>query len=135
MPHLDFVALREPVTCTLPTDPPDKKRLVRQFRRLELEQYEQADALRRAGDDVAALLLYDDLCRYAVEGITDAELNALAIIDKVRLLGAAMGKLELVEAALGNVRGGGGASSQTAPPPPSIPVSSTTTPAAPSPAA
>jgi hypothetical protein len=135
MPHLDFVALREPVTCTLPTDPPDKKRLVRQFRRMELELYEQADQLRRGGDDVAALLLYDDLCRYAVEGITDTELDALAIIDKVRLLGAAMGKLELVEAALGNARGGGGASSQTAPPPPSIPVLSTTTPVAPSPAA
>jgi hypothetical protein len=128
MPHLDFVALREPTTCTLPTDPPDKKRLVRQFRRLELEQYEQADVLRRAGNDIAALLLYDELCRYAVEGITDTELAALAIIDKVRLLGAAQGKLELVEAALGNARGGGEESMLTATPPlPDIPVSSTTT--------
>ena len=127
MPHLDFVALREPTTCTLPTDEPSKKRLVRQFRRLELEQYEEADKLRRAGNDIAALLLYDELCRYAVEGITDTELGALAIIDKVRLLGAAMGKLELVEAALGNARGGGAESTLTEAPPPSIPVSSTTT--------
>ena len=131
MPHLDFVALREPVTCTLPTDPPDKKRLVRQFRRLELEQYAQADALRRAGQDIPALLLFDSLCRFAVEGITDDELSALSIIDKVRLLGAAQGKLEIVEAALGNALGGGDASSETALPPPSIPDSNTTTPEAP----
>ena len=132
MPHLDFVALREPVTCQLPTDQPGTKRLVRQFRRLELELYEQADQLRRAGDDVAALLLYDELCRYAVEGITAADLAALAIVDKVRLLGAAMGKLEIIEAALGNARGGGGGLAQTAPPPPpTIPDSTTTTPAVP----
>lgn len=129
MPHLDFVALREPVTCTLPTDPPDKKRLVKQFRRLELEQYATADTLRLAGDDLAALVLYDELCRYAVEGITDSELGALAVIDKVRLLGAAQGKLELVEAALGNA-GSGGARSQTTPPP-AIPDSTTTIPEAP----
>ena len=132
MPHLDFVALREPTTCTLPTDEPSKKRLVRQFRRLELEQYEEADKLRRAGNDIAALLLYDELCRYAVEGITDTELGALAIIDKVRLLGAAMGKLELVEAALGNARGGGeGLTATETPPLPDIPASSTTTAEAP----
>lgn len=135
MPHLDFVALREPVTCTLPTDPPDRKRLVRQFRRLELEKYEQADVLRRAGNDVAALILYDECCRYAVEGITDDELNALSIIDKVRLLGAAMGKLEIIEAALGNARGGGATSTTTEPPPQIIPDSITKIPEAPPPAA
>jgi hypothetical protein len=131
MPHLDFVALREPVTCTLPTDEPGRKRLVRQFRRLELELYEQARAYSAVGDDVAALLIYDDLCKYAVEGITDTELNTLAVVDKVRLLGAAQGKLELVEAALGNARSGGGESSQTAPPPPTIPDSMPTTPEVP----
>jgi hypothetical protein len=131
MPHLDFVALREPVTCTLPTDEPGKKRLVRQFRRLELELYEQARVYSSVGDDVAALLIYDDLCKYAVEGITDAELGTLAIVDKVRLLGAAQGKLELVEAALGNARSGGDESSQTEAPPPNIPASMPTTPEVP----
>lgn len=131
MSHLDFVALREPVTCTLPTDPPDRKRLVRQFRRLELEQFEVAKTLQRAGDDLGALDVIDALCRFAVEGITDQELDTLATVDKVRLLGAATGKIDLVEAALGNGPGGGDASSPTAPPPPITAASTTTTPAAP----
>jgi hypothetical protein len=135
MPHLDFVALREPVTCTLPTDEPGRKRLVRQFRRLELELYEQARAYSAVRDDVAALLIYDDLCKYAVEGITDAELNTLAVVDKVRLLGAAQGKLEIIEAALGNAHSGGDDSSPMEPPPPATPDSTPTTPEAPPPAA
>jgi hypothetical protein len=128
MPHLDFVALREPVTCTLPTDPPGHKRLVRQFRRLELEKFELGQQKHKAGDAVAALDLFDELCRFAVEGVTDTELSALAIADKVRLLGAAMGKLELVEAALGNAQSGG---AMEAAPPMSSQDSSTTTGAAP----
>lgn len=129
--HLDFVALREPITCTLPTDPPEKKRVVRQFRRLELEQFELAQSHRIGGDAVAALLLYDELCRYAVEGITDKELDAMSTVDKVRLLGAAQGKLEIIEAALGNGPSGGDESSQTEPPPPDTPDSTPTTPEAP----
>lgn len=127
MPHLDFVALREPVTCTLPTDDPKTKRLVKQFRRFERELFEQAQALNAAGDDVAALLLYDDLCRYAIDGITDKELSAMATEDKVRLLGAAMGKLDIIEAALGNAIGDGGASTPKANPSPVIPASTPTT--------
>jgi hypothetical protein len=124
--HLDFVALREPVTCTLPTDPPGHQRLVRQFRRLELEQFEQAQTLQRAGDVAGALPLFYRLAAWAVEA-TEAELAQLAIADLVRLLGAAQGKIELVEAALGNARSDGDSSSQTAPPSPAIPVSTTTT--------
>ena len=131
MPHLDFVALREPVTCTLPTDPPGHKRLVRQFRRLELEKFGQAEERRQQGDDIGALVIYDDLCRFAIEGITDAELNTLATIDKVRLLGAAQGKLEIIEAALGNAPGGGVEALKQTPPPSNTPDSNTTTPEAP----
>lgn len=132
MPHLDFVALREPVTCTLPTDPPDApKRLVKQFRRVELELYEQANALRKAGDEVAALVIYDTLCLGAVERMVEADLLALSTEDKVRLLGAAQGKLEIIEAALGNARGGGDSSTKTDDPPPSTPDSPPTTPEAP----
>lgn len=124
MPHLDFVALREPVTCTLPTDEPGRKRLVRQFRRLELEQYEQAVALNtvaQVSDDPEAIRevidAFDDLCRFAVEGIEDRELAALTTVDKLRLLAGAVGKLEMVEAALKNVGSGGDASTKTASPP------------------
>lgn len=131
MPHLNFVAMREPVTCELPTDPPGHKRLIRQFHRLELEKFDQAEERRHAGDDIGALVIYDDLCRFAIEGITDKELNTLATIDKVRLLGAAQGKLELIEAALGNAPGGGVEAPTETTPPPSIPASNTTTPEAP----
>jgi hypothetical protein len=131
MPHLDFVALREPVTCTLPTDEPGRKRLVRQFRRYELEQFEQAEGLRLAGDIEGAIAIYNALCRFAIEGVTDAELSRLSTEDQVRLLGAAHGKLDLIEAALGNARGGGDSSTTTANPPPTIPDSKPTTDAPP----
>ena len=127
MPHLDFVALREPVTCTLPTDQPGTKRLVRQFRRLELEQYQQAETLRKAGDEVAAAHLYEALIRYCIDGITDEDLNALTSEDVVRIIATGHGKLDIVEAALGNARGGGGASETMENPPPAIPASMPTT--------
>jgi len=131
MPHLDFVALREPVTCSLPGDEAGHKRLVRQFRRLELEQFEEAQRLQRAGEVVGALALYYKLAAWSVDA-TEDELARLATPDLVRLLGAAQGKLELVEAALGNAPSDGDSSSQTAPPSPAIPASTTTTTEAPS---
>jgi hypothetical protein len=130
--HIDFVALREPVTCSLPTDEAGTTRLVRQFRRVELEKFERAQALQRAGDMAGALVLFYELAAWSV-GATEAELAQLAAPDLVRLLGAAQGKLEMVEAALGNALGDGGSSPPMEPPSPPIPASSTMTTAAPSP--
>lgn len=127
MPHLDFVALREPVTCRLPTDPPETKRLVRQFRRYELERWEEAQRLRLAGDAEGALEIYHELAKFALEGLTDRELAAFATPDLVRLLGAAHGKIDLVEAALGNAPSDGVSSNVMVPPSHVTPALTTTT--------
>lgn len=125
--HLDLVALREPVTCRLPTDPADAQRVVRQFRAAEIDRHRQATAMVLNGQQAEAVGIYLDLLRYALPGITDEEIDALGMQDIVRLLAAAQNKSAMVEDALGNGRGGGDSSGPTENPPPATPALSTTT--------
>lgn len=130
---LDFVALRKPVLCRLPDDREDSPpREIVQYRRLQFEMQERANAMRDAGDKDGATAIVLELVRYALPDITDEQIFRMGEQDWARLLGAAQGKSAMVEAALGNGRGDGDSSTKTENPSPNIPDSSTTTPAAPS---
>lgn len=98
MGTLDLVALREPApVVALPNG------AQRQLRYLTGPGYALLQAYRDRPEDTALLV---QLLREVLPEATDADLDCLGTDDIVRLLGAAQGKLLMVEAVLKNGRSG-----------------------------
>lgn len=129
MPVFDAIAMREPVYFRLSTDPEDTPgRLVRQFRKLQMDQWDRVQELYKADkNDLEAGRITLDLIRFALDGVTDAELSAFGDDDYRTVLILAQGKVRQLEAALGNARSDGAWSTKTETPSPTIPDSTTTT--------
>jgi hypothetical protein len=128
MPVFDAVAMREPVFYRIPSDPEDSPgRVVKQFRKLQLDIWDRIRDLYAADKtNLEAGRLMLDLIRYAIDGVTDAELEKFGDDDYKNVILLAQGKARQLEAALGNARSDGVSLTKTETPSPTTPDSTTT---------